>query len=87
MNKKKRGAEVEVVLPESFDDVIDLIERLKLREGVIVDFEGIPPHLSQRMLDFLSGAVFALGGSVNRIKKKTYILVPRGVRIKTVAVR
>ena len=87
MSRKNRGTEVEVVLPKSFDDILDLIERLKSREGVIVDFEGIPPHLSQRMLDFLSGAVFALGGSINRIKKKTYILVPRGVRIKTVAVR
>ena len=87
MRKKNLGTEAEVVLPKSFDDVTDLIERVKLREGVIVDFEGIPPHLAQRMLDFLSGAVFALGGGINRIKKKTYILVPHGVRIKSVRVR
>ena len=87
MKNKGFGKEAEVVIPKSFDDVTDLIERLKLREGVIVDFEGIPPHLSQRMLDFLSGAVFALGGAINRIKKKTYILVPHGVRIKAVRVR
>ena len=78
---------MEVVLPKSFDDVTDLIARLKAREGLIVDFEGIPPHLAQRMLDFLSGAVFALGGAINKIKKKTYILVPHGVRINTVKAR
>lgn len=76
--------EVAVVNPECFSDVENLIKKLRCREGVIVDFEGVPPHIAQRMLDFLSGAVFALEGTVNKLKYKMYILIPQGVKINTV---
>lgn len=85
--KKNPGTEIESFSPKTFADVEELVDRIKSREGVIVDFADTPTGLAQRMLDFLSGAIFALGGRVDRIKKKTYILVPRGVTIRTVRVR
>lgn len=76
--------EVAVITPERFADVELLIKKLRNREGVIVDFDGVPPHIAQRMLDFLSGAVYALQGTVNKLKYKMYVLIPRGVKINTV---
>lgn len=86
-NAKKRTGErreVAVVSPRQFSDVETLIKKLRNREGVIVDFEEVPPHIAQRMLDFLSGAVYALEGTVNKLKYKMYILIPQGVKINTV---
>ena len=82
--KKKTKRQVAVISPERFSDVENLIRKLKNREGVIVDFEDVPPHVAQRMLDFLSGATFALDGTVNKLKYKMYILIPQGVKINTV---
>lgn len=82
--KTAERKEVAIVTPERFSDVEMLIKKLRNREGVIVDFDGIPPHVAQRMLDFLSGAVFALQGTVNKLKYKMYILIPQGVKINTV---
>lgn len=83
---KIRGSrkEIGVICPEKFSDVEILITRLRNKEGLIVDFENIPPTLAQRMLDFLSGGVFALNGTVRKLKYKMYILIPRGVKISTV---
>lgn len=80
----KRKKEVDVVCPDKFADVEQLIKKMQKNEGVIVDFEGVPPHIAQRMLDFLSGAVFALEGTINKLKYKMYILIPNGVKINTV---
>lgn len=85
-NAKKRTTkrEVAVISPERFSDIELLIRKMRNREGVIVDFEDVPPHIAQRMLDFLSGAVYALDGTVNKLKYKMYILIPHGVKINTV---
>ena len=79
--------QVEVISPDRFSDIELLIKRLKEREGVMVDFNDVPPHIAQRMLDFLSGATFALNGTINKIKYKTYLLIPRGVTIRSVRVK
>ena len=83
VGKAVKGKEVSVITPERFSDVEYLIKKFRAREGVIVDFDGIPPHLAQRMLDFLSGAVFALEGSICKLKYKMYILITQGVKINT----
>ena len=62
----------------------NVVKKLKRKEGVIIDFEEVPPAVAQRMLDFLSGAVFALRGSIKKIKYKTYVLIPDGVTISSV---
>ena len=76
--------EAKVIKPTCFDDVEKLIDGLKNRESVIVDFDGVPSVAARRMLDFLCGATFALSGEVNRQKYKKYILIPHGVRINRV---
>lgn len=82
--KTKEKKEIVPVTPTSFADVEDVVRKLKRKEGVIVDLEDVPATLSQRILDFLCGAVFSLGGSVKRLKYKLYILIPNGVKISSV---
>ena len=86
MARPKRR-EIEVIFPDRFSDIETLVRRLKDREGVMVDFTDVPPHIAQRMLDFLSGATFALNGTINKIKYKTYLLIPRGVTVRSVRVK
>lgn len=80
----KRKKEVDVICPNKFSDVEEMIKKMQKNEGVIIDFENVPPHIAQRMLDFLSGAVFALSGTINKLKYKMYIVIPNGVKINTI---
>ncbi len=74
---------INIITPKRFEDIQDVIARMKNKEGLIVNFETITPELTQRMLDFLSGAMFALGGRINKIKNRVYILIPNGIKITT----
>jgi len=81
---KKLESEKKEIIPTSpkeFSDIEACVTRVKKREAVIVDFDGLPPHISRRMLDFLSGAAFALGGTASKIDYKKYLIIPKGVRI------
>ena len=66
---------------ESFNKVQTLIARVRRKEAIIVDFDGVPAATAKRLLDYLSGAMFALNGAVNRLEEKQYILIPKGVKV------
>ena len=67
--------------PKNADDVQVVIDFLKTRESAIVNLDDVDPAVSQRILDFVSGAVYALNGRVNRIKGNIFLLSPEGVGV------
>lgn len=69
--------------PHSPEDVQFLIDYLKQREPAIVNLNNVEPAAAQRILDFVSGAIYALNGSVHRIEASgnIFLLSPEGVGI------
>lgn len=72
---------VVIYSPSTYEDVQFLIDHLKMREQVIVDFSTINQTSVYRILDFMSGAVYALGGSIQQIAKNIFLFAPSGVTI------
>jgi len=86
MSKKKKpepviNKNITITKPKTFGEIQKLIDRLKNGQGVIIDFSETEGNLAQRMLDFLSGAVYALDGSMDRVDNKMYVMTPKGVEI------
>ncbi len=75
--------EVSIVSPTTFNDVECLIEELKNCHGLVVDLKKAQTKDQQRMLDFMSGAIFALDGRIERLKEKIFVMTPKGVAIKS----
>lgn len=67
--------------PKSFSDVQTLIDFLKAREPSVIDLAGVGDSSAQRILDFLSGAIYALEGNIHRISGSIFLLTPSGVTI------
>lgn len=72
---------VTIYAPKSYSDVQAMIENLARKESVILNLESIELDSAQRILDFLSGASYALGGSMRRIKAYTFLITPQGTGI------
>jgi len=79
----KAGAGIIIYEPYTPEDVQALIDRLKTGESAIVNLDKAPYEIAQRILDILSGAVYALGGSMSRIQKNAniYLLTTAGMVI------
>lgn len=75
------GSNVTIRHPKTYQDVQNLIDRLRMREQVIVDFTTLNQQSVFRILDFLSGAIYALGGSVQQLGNNMFLFVPAGVAI------
>jgi len=70
-----------VVSPTSFEDVEQLASHLRNRKPVVVNLSQTSKDVGRRIIDFLSGAVFALGGSTSKITADTFLFVPSNVTI------
>ena len=79
----KAGSGIIIYEPGTPEDVQALIDRLKLNESAIVNLEKPPAEIAQRILDYLSGAVYAVGGSISSIKQgmNIFLLTPSGMTI------
>lgn len=67
--------------PKTYEDVKCLIDHLKMHEQVIVNFSNLDQGIVYRILDFMSGAVYALNGSMRQIQANIFIFAPEGVSI------
>ena len=72
---------VVIYSPRTYQDVQLLIDHLRMREQVIVDFSTLNQQSVFRILDFMSGAIYALGGSIQQITKNIFLFAPSGVTI------
>lgn len=81
MADPRTGGAVVIYTPKTYEDVQTLIDYLKRDEPAIVNLAGIADNSAQRILDFMSGAVYGLSGSIKRIVGSVFLLTPRGVKI------
>jgi len=73
---------VNLQTPQTINDVKLIINMLKSGDTAFVDFSKANDQQSQRMLDFLSGASFALGGLMQPMGEKKFVLTPPGTGIR-----
>ena len=74
-------AQMQVVLvkPERYEDVTSIADHMLERKTVVLNLEMVDRDLSRRIVDFLSGATYALRGNIRKVSKGTFLIVPNGV--------
>ncbi len=82
LNVTDRGKQ-EVVLfhAKTFDDAAKAADELRKRKAVILNMENVDKALTRRVVDFLSGAVYALDGSVKKVAQSTYLFCPHNMDV------
>ena len=68
-----------LVRPDRFELAADIADRIRERSAIVLNLENTEKDTTRRILDFLSGVTYALGGSVKRISGNTFIITPAGV--------
>jgi len=76
-----RVLEVSIMKPTRFDDSQDICDMLVNERATVVNLEGIDLALAQRIMDFISGAVYSLNGKIHQISNSIFIISPENVDI------
>ena len=77
------GNKQEVVLfhAKSFDDAARASDELRKKKAIILNMENVDKTLTRRVVDFLSGSIYALDGSVKKIAQSTYLFCPHNMDV------
>lgn len=77
----QRQIRVVVVEPRSFEEVKGITDNIKNRRPVIINLEQADAALAQRVVDFLTGATYALNGSMQKVGSGIFLFVPNNMDI------
>ena len=80
-SQDKTQLQVVLVKPDRFEDVTTIADHLNDGKTVVLNLEEASKEVSRRIVDFLSGAAYANGGSMRKVARSTFIIVSRGVDV------
>ena len=72
---------VVLVEPASYDEVQSICDDLRSKKPVIINFEEMDKEVAKRMVDFISGAVYALDGTIQKISNGIVLVAPSNVDV------
>ena len=77
------GVKQEVVLfrPANFGETTKAADALRSNKAVVLNLENVDKAMSRRVVDFLSGCVYALSGSVKKIAQSAYLFCPHNMDV------
>ena len=75
------GMEVCVIKPTSVDDSREIADTLLSNRTVVLNMEGLDGDIAQRVIDFTSGATYAINGNLQKISHYIFIITPPSVDI------
>lgn len=70
--------------PSSNQDVKLLVDHLKNGEPCIVNLDALSKPDIKSVLDYLGGAMYALGGMISRLQGNIYVLSPKDVKVTAI---
>ena len=72
---------VVVVSIEEFDEAREVADHLRSKKPVVINLEKLEKETARRVIDFISGAVYALGGSIQKVSGGIFLIAPYNVDI------
>ncbi|MCK8823700.1 cell division protein SepF [Fuchsiella alkaliacetigena] len=73
--------ELFVVKPNKFEDAATIADKLKEQQPVILDLQETDVPLAAKIIDFISGASYALDGHREKLSDKIFLFTPQNLKI------
>ncbi len=76
------GSKMILLEPRSFSEAQDIANHLKTRNSVVVNLKRVTSAQARRIIDFLSGCIYAINGHMQQIGVGIYLCTPKNVNIQ-----
>ncbi|WP_088105016.1 cell division protein SepF [Halalkalibacter urbisdiaboli] len=77
----QKGAKVILLEPRTYDEAQEIADHLKNRKAVIINLQRISHDQAKRIVDFLSGTVYAIGGDIQKVGSNIFLCTPDNVDV------
>ncbi|MGI6325301.1 MAG: cell division protein SepF [Bacilli bacterium] len=81
--KQIDGANKMILLePRAYSEAQQVADHLKNRHAVIVNLKRVTAEQAKRIVDFLSGTVYAIGGDLQRLGSGIFLCTPNNMNVQ-----
>ena len=77
----QKSSKVVLIEPRVYAEAQDIADHLKNRKAVVVNLQRIDHDQARRIVDFLSGTVYAIGGDIQKIGRDIFLCTPDNVEV------
>lgn len=77
----QKSSKVFLVEPRVYAEAQDIADQLKNRRAVVVNLQRIEKDQGKRIVDFLSGTVYAIGGDIQKVGTDIFLCTPDNVEV------
>ena len=80
-NSNKSGKMI-LVEPRAYSESQEIADHLKARNSVVVNFKRVTTDQAKRIIDFLSGTMYAINGDLQKIGDGIYLCTPKNIDVQ-----
>ena len=78
----KESGKMILLEPRAYSESQQIADHLKQKNTVVVNMKRVTPDQAKRIVDFLSGTVYALGGDLQKIGGGIFLCTPKNVDVE-----
>ena len=82
VSQNKAANKIVCVEPRAYSESQQIADHLKRRNSVVVNLKRVTADQAKRIIDFLSGVIYAIGGSMQKIGVGIYLVAPKNVNVQ-----
>lgn len=76
------GSKMILLEPRAYSESQQIVDYLKNRMAVVVNLKRVTSDQAKRIVDFLSGTIYAIGGDLQKIGGGIFLCTPNNVNVQ-----
>lgn len=76
------GSKMMLLEPRAYSESQQIADYLKDRNAVVVNLKRVTPDQAKRIVDFLSGTLYAIGGDLQKLGGGIFLCTPNNVNVE-----
>lgn len=76
------GSKMILLEPRAYSESQQIADYLKGRTAVVVNLKRVTPDQAKRIVDFLSGTIYAIGGDLQKLGGGIFLCTPNNVNVE-----
>lgn len=82
LEAEETGNKMILLEPRAFSESQQIADHLKKRNTVVVNLKRVTPEQAKRIVDFLSGTIYAISGDLQKIGGGIFLCTPNNVSVQ-----
>lgn len=81
-NTGEDGNKMILLEPRAYSESQQIADHLKAKNSVLVNFKRVTSDQAKRIIDFLSGTLYAIGGDLQKVGSGIYLCTPKNINVQ-----